>query len=66
MKTDWRNYCAVCERIHVPTVDCQGRPVDWAARKVRARAWLAENGNKPAHKRAGYDYGEGEHPCTTS
>ena len=37
-----------------------------AARAQRARAWLAENGTKPAHKRAGYDYGEGEHPCTTS
>ena len=51
--------CPVCQCPHVPTVDCQGNAVDWAARAQRARAWLAENGTKPAHKRAGYDYSKG-------
>ena len=39
-KTDWTNYCGVCQQIHEPTVDCAGRPIDWPARQERARAWL--------------------------
>ena len=40
LTTDWRNYCAACQCIHVPTVDCDGKPVDWQQRRARAVAWL--------------------------
>jgi hypothetical protein len=48
MKCDYTNYCAVCEQIHEPSVDCQGNPIDWAARKARARAHIKQE-LKPGH-----------------
>lgn len=29
-----------CGRDHPQTEDCDGRPIDWAARRARALAWL--------------------------
>lgn len=50
--------CAVCQRVHPRDVACDGRPIDWTARKARARAWVAANAGLPAHKRGGYGWRE--------
>ena len=31
--------CAVCRRVHSKDATCDGRPIDWQARKARALAW---------------------------
>ncbi len=46
--------CPRCGASHSGAVRCDGTPIDWAARKARAQAWVAANAALPAHKRAAY------------
>ena len=48
--------CPRCGASHSGAVRCDGTPIDWAARKERARAWVAANKGLPMHKRAAYDW----------
>ena len=52
--------CAECGARHGPAVTCEGRPIDWTARRERARAftkaWMAAKPHE--RERMRYEYGE--------
>lgn len=46
--------CPTCHERHGPLVDCQGQPIDWAARQQRARAWTYRPRKRNQDFYAGY------------
>ena len=51
--------CPACGERHGPTVTCEGKAIDWAARRERARAftraWMAAKPSERERMRYEYD-----------